>query len=62
MSTQDLKPIEQAKQQVIDSFDLLDNWQQRYAYLIELGSKTIAKNEHIKTDNNRLMVAKQTSG
>ena len=54
MNPQDLKPIEQAKEHVIENFDLLDNWQQRYAYLIELGSKTMAKNEHIKTDSNRL--------
>ncbi len=48
-----LTTTEQAQQQIINNFELLGDWQQRYAYLIELGRKTIAVSEHIKNDDNR---------
>ena len=38
----------------VDSFELLDDWDQRYEYLIELGEQLPAMPEHLKTEENRV--------
>ncbi len=40
--------------EMIDIFELLGDWDQRYQYLIELGEKLPAMPEHLKTDDNRV--------
>lgn len=45
--------IEIEKLNIINNFKALPDWQMKYGYLIDLGKQLIAKNEHIKTDDNR---------
>jgi cysteine desulfuration protein SufE len=40
--------------EIVDIFDLLGDWDQRYQYLIELGEKLPAMPEQMKTDNNKV--------
>lgn len=37
-------------QEIVDTFDLLDDWDQRYQYLIELGEAMPAMPDEMKTD------------
>ena len=39
---------------VIDNFELLDDWEARYAYLVELGEVLPALDEALRTDANRV--------
>ena len=39
---------------IVDIFELLGDWDQRYQYLIELGEKLPAMPEHMKIDDNRV--------
>ncbi len=36
--------------ELIENFELLDNWEDKYRYLIDLGSKLPPLEEHFKTD------------
>lgn len=38
----------------VDDFDLLDDWEQRYEYLVELGEQLPPMAEHLKTEDNRV--------
>jgi cysteine desulfuration protein SufE len=40
--------------EIVDIFDLLGDWDQRYQYLIELGEKLPAMPDRLKTDENRV--------
>ena len=40
--------------EILETFDLLDDWDQRYQYLIELGEKLPAMPEELKTEENRV--------
>ena len=40
--------------EVIEDFELFDNWEDRYAYLIDLGRKLPAFPESEKTDENKV--------
>ncbi|MGD8934204.1 MAG: SufE family protein [Gammaproteobacteria bacterium] len=40
--------------EIVDIFDLLGDWDQRYQYLIELGEKLPVMPDRLKTDNNRV--------
>jgi cysteine desulfuration protein SufE len=40
--------------EIVDIFDLLGDWDQRYQYLIELGEKLPAMPDHFKTDDNKV--------
>ena len=39
---------------IVNIFELLGDWEQRYQYLIELGEKLPAMPEHMKIDDNRV--------
>lgn len=39
---------------IAETFELLGDWEQRYAYLIELGEKLPAMPEQLKTEDNRV--------
>jgi cysteine desulfuration protein SufE len=41
-------------QQLIDDFAFLDNWEDRYRYVIELGQSLPELNEALKTDRNKI--------
>ncbi|MCF1183805.1 SufE family protein [Marichromatium gracile] len=44
-----------AIQAIIDDFDLLDDWDQRYQYLVELGERLPAMDPADKTEDNRVV-------
>jgi cysteine desulfuration protein SufE len=39
---------------IVDTFELLGDWDQRYQYLIELGEKLPAMPDALKTEDNRV--------
>ncbi|WP_295389585.1 SufE family protein [uncultured Thiodictyon sp.] len=41
-------------QAIVDDFDLLDDWDQRYQYLVEIGEQLPAMPAAEKTDENRV--------
>jgi cysteine desulfurase/selenocysteine lyase len=43
---------ELAAQEVIDTFDLLEDWSDRYQYIVELGEKLLPMPEPLKTQEN----------
>lgn len=42
--------IDSIQQQIIDDFSLFDNWEDKYAYLIEQGKQLCSMPEELKTD------------
>ena len=44
--------IEEIEQEIIDEFSIYDDWMDKYAYLIELGSNLEGMDEAHKTDDN----------
>ena len=46
--------IESAQQEIIDEFDLFDDWMDRYQYLIDLGKRLPALAAEEKTDDRLL--------
>ena len=49
-----MNAIQQAQAELIDEFQLFDNWMDRYQYLIDLGRKLPEFPEDWKTEENRL--------
>lgn len=47
-------------QDIIDTFDLLGDWDQRYQYLVEIGERLPAMDPADKTDLNRVMECMST--
>lgn len=41
-------------QEVLENFDLLDDWESRYAYLVELGEKLPPLDDAFRTEQNRV--------
>jgi cysteine desulfuration protein SufE len=50
MMTDSVPPIEE----VIAAFDLIDDWEERYRYVIELGRDLPDFPEHLRTDANKV--------
>ena len=44
--------IEEKEQEIIDEFSIFDDWMDKYAYLIELGSGLEGMDEAHKTEEN----------
>jgi len=44
--------IKETQEQIIDDFSLMDEWEDKYAYIIELGKKIPAIPEEYKTETN----------
>lgn len=44
--------IEEIEQEIIDEFSIYDDWMDKYAYLIELGSGLEGMDEAHKTEEN----------
>ena len=40
--------------EIVDTFELIGDWDQRYAYLIELGERLPRMPDELKTDDNRV--------
>lgn len=47
-------------QDIVDTFDLLGDWDQRYQYLVELGERLPPMDPADKTDANRVMECMST--
>ncbi|MEA3638753.1 MAG: SufE family protein [Lamprobacter sp.] len=47
-------------QEIIDTFDLLGDWDQRYQYLVEIGERLPVMDPADKTDANRVMECMST--
>lgn len=47
-----MKTIQQIEQEIIDEFAVFDDWMDKYAYLIEIGSDTEGIEETQKTEDN----------
>jgi cysteine desulfuration protein SufE len=46
--------INKIQDEIIEEFDLFDDWEDKYAYLIELGKKLPVLEENQKTDENKI--------
>ena len=44
-----------AFEQIIDDFQILDDWEDRYRYIIDLGKKSAPFDENKRNDNNKVM-------
>lgn len=44
--------IEQIEKEIIDEFSVFDDWMDKYAYLIEIGSGMAGMDEQYKTEDN----------
>jgi cysteine desulfuration protein SufE len=40
--------------EIVDTFEFLDDWDQRYEYLVEMGEQLPIMPEHLKTEDNRV--------
>lgn len=49
-----LTPIQTEIEDLVEEFDLLDDWEQRYRYLIDLGKALPALPDHERTEANRV--------
>ena len=45
---------------IIEEFEYFDDWEERYAYLIDLGRKVLPIQEKYKTDSNKLKGCQST--
>ena len=39
---------------IVDTFELLGDWEQRYSYLVELGERLLPMPEKLKTEENKV--------
>lgn len=46
--------------EIVDTFELLGDWDQRYEYLMELGEKLPGMPQELKTENNRVKACMST--
>lgn len=46
--------IKDIEQQVVDEFSFLEEWDEKYAYIIELGKKLAPINENFRTDDFKI--------
>lgn len=44
--------IEEIEHQIVEEFSMYDDWMDKYAYLIEIGTGMESMNEACKTDDN----------
>jgi cysteine desulfuration protein SufE len=47
-----MKTIEEIQKEIIDEFNMFDDWMQKYEYLIDLGKELTVIDAKHKTDNN----------
>lgn len=46
--------INEIQDEIVSDFELFDNWDDKYAYLIEMGKKLPALTEQYKTESNKI--------
>ncbi|MFM7218413.1 MAG: SufE family protein [Bacteroidota bacterium] len=49
-----MRTIVEIEKEIVDDFDLFDDWSEKYQYIIEIGQKLPDLNEKYKTDDNRI--------
>ena len=49
-----LHPVSQTMDEIVDIFELLGDWDQRYAYFVELGEQMPVMPDDEKTDSNKV--------
>ncbi len=47
-----MKTILEIQQEILDDFEMFDDWMQKYEYLIELGNEMSALDQEYKIDDN----------
>lgn len=47
-------PVETAENEIVEEFELFDDWADKYQYIIEIGQKLKPLSEKYKTDDNRI--------
>lgn len=47
-----MKSIKDIQQEIIDNFNLLEEWEDKYQYLIDLSESVVSMPEELKTDSN----------
>lgn len=46
--------INEIQDEIVEDFELFDNWEDRYAYIIELGKKLTGIEDKYKNDENKI--------
>ena len=53
-NTSPMTTIEAVEKEIIEDFDLFEDWSQKYEYIIELGQKLPALDEKYKTEDHKI--------
>lgn len=54
------KPIQETEKEIIEDFSLLDSWEDKYQYIIDLGKKLLPLEEKYKVEENRIKGCQST--
>ena len=54
------RTIEEIEKEIAEEFSLFDSWDDKYEYIIDLGKKLPALEDHHKTDENRVRGCQST--
>lgn len=46
--------VQQAEQEIVDEFELFDDWADKYQYIIEIGQKLPSLSDEYKNDSHRI--------
>src|SRR5215218_2280085 len=49
-----MEKIQNIEKEIVDDFELFDDWSTKYEYIIELGQKLPVLEEKYKTDENKI--------
>ncbi|MEP6467722.1 MAG: SufE family protein [Parafilimonas sp.] len=49
-----VQTIQETEDEIVDEFDLFDNWEDKYEYIIDLGKKLEPLNPEFKIDENKI--------
>ena len=55
-----LETIREIQDQIISDFELFDEWDEKYSYIIEMGRKLVPMPEHFKVDENKIKGCQST--
>ena len=49
-----MAPISEIEKEIVEEFELFDEWSEKYQYIIELGQKLPALDDKYKTEENKI--------
>lgn len=55
-----MKSIEEIEKEIVDEFELFDEWSEKYQYIIELGQKLLPLDDKYKTEENKIKGCQST--